>query len=371
MKSKLQIPNSKFQTNKTKFQSIRSKAGNRKSEIRNRKSEIRNPKFLHFLEYDPVYVHNPRAPYAVLPAPYERTVSFGRGTARAPAAILAASAHIEPFDEELFQPLDLGVQTLPAVDCRRGTDAQVLESIRRAAADVMQRGQFLLTLGGEHTITAPLVAAARTMCGDLTVLHFDAHLDLRDRYTGTPLSHGCVMRRVMELGTPIVSVGIRSVCAEEYQLVKQRRLPVFWARDIVQARSEAWMKTVLARLGKRVYISIDIDCLDPALMPGTGTPEPGGLGWYALIEILRRVCAARRVVAADLVEVAPVPGTPACEYIAARLAAKLLLYHRVAGGKANIDVSGEAFAKTEHPTPGSAKALRPGESNAQRRIKKR
>ncbi|MBU4286067.1 MAG: agmatinase [Verrucomicrobia bacterium] len=297
------------------------------------KSEIRNQKFLHFLAYDPTCVHNPRAPYAVLPAPYERTVSFGRGTERAPAAILAASVHIEHFDEELFQPLGLGVQTLPAVDCRRGTDRQVLEVIRRAAAGVMQRGQFLLTLGGEHTITFPLVAAAKAMHGDLTVLHFDAHLDLRDHYTRTPLSHGCVMRRVMELGVPIVSVGIRSVCAEEYRLVKQHRLPVFWARDIVQARSEAWMKAVLARLGKRVYISIDVDCLDPSLMPGTGTPEPGGLGWYALSGLLRRVCAARRVVAADLVEVAPVPGTPACEYIAARLAAKLMLYHRVGMGR--------------------------------------
>lgn len=295
----------------------------------NRKSSIANRKFAHFLEYDPIYVHNPRAPYAVLPAPYERTVSFGRGTERAPAAILAASVHIEPFDEELFQPLGLGVQTLPAVPCRRGTDKQVLETIRRTAAVVLQSGRFLLTLGGEHTITFPLVAAARAMHGDLTVLHLDAHLDLRDRYTRTPLSHACVMRRVMELGVPIVAVGIRSVCAEEYQLVKQHRLPVFWARDIVQARSETWMKAVLARLGKRVYITMDVDCLDPSLMPGTGTPEPGGLTWYALTQLLRRVCATRRVVAADLVEVAPVSGTPACEYIAARLAAKLMLYHRI------------------------------------------
>lgn len=318
MKSKFKIQNSK-QTESVLKQNILHSA------LRTPHSAI----LPHFLAYDPVYVHNPRAPYAVLPAPYERTVSFGRGTQRAPAAILAASVHIESFDEELFQPLGLGVQTLPAVACRRGTDRQVLEVIRRAAAAVMQRGQFLLTLGGEHTITFPLVAAAKAMHGDLTVLHFDAHLDLRDRYTRTPLSHGCVMRRVMELGAPIVSVGIRSVCAEEYHLVKQYRLPVFWARDIIQARSEVWMKAVLARLGKRVYITIDADCLDPSLMPGTGTPEPGGLGWYALTGLLRRVCAARRVVAADLVEVAPVPGTPACEYIAARLAAKLMLYHRV------------------------------------------
>ncbi len=283
----------------------------------------------HFLEYDPACAHDSRAPYAVLPVPYERTVSFGRGTRRAPAAILEASRHIEPFDDELFLPLGLGVQTLPFVNCRSGADGKVLAAIRRAATAVMQKGQFLLTLGGEHTITFPLVAAAKAVYGDLTVLHFDAHLDLRDHYTGTPLSHGCVMRRVMELGTPIVSVGIRSICAEEYKLVKQQRLPVFWARNIVQTKNKAWIKAVLARLGKHVYISIDIDCLDPALMPGTGTPEPGGLGWYALTDLLRQVCAARRVMAADLVEVAPIPGTPTCEYTAARLATKLMLYHRV------------------------------------------
>jgi len=166
------------------------------------------------------------------------------------------------------------------------------------------------------------------MHGDLTVLHFDAHLDLRDRYTQTPLSHGCVMRRVMELGVPIVSVGIRSVCAEEYHLIKQHRLPVFWARDIVQARSEAWMKAVLARLGKQCIFRLILTAWTRA-DARNGTPEPGGLSWYTLSGLLRRVCAARRVVAADLVEVAPVPGTPACEYIAARLAAKLMLYHRI------------------------------------------
>ena len=318
MKSKIKILN--FKRNKPAFKQNIPHAA-----IRNPQSAI----LPHFLTYDPVNVHNPRAPYAILPAPYERTVSFGQGTERAPAAILAASVHIEPFDEELFQPLNLGVQTLPAIDCRRGTARQVLAAIQRTAAAVMQRGQFLMTLGGEHTITFPLVAAAKDMHKDLTILHLDAHLDLRDRYTQTTLSHGCVMRRVMELGAPIVSVGIRSVCAEEYHLIKQHCLPVFWARDIVQARSDAWMKAVLASLGKRVYISIDIDCLDPSLMPGTGTPEPGGLGWYAISGLLRRVCATRRVVAADLVEVAPIPGTPSCEYIAARLATKLMLYHRI------------------------------------------
>ena len=282
----------------------------------------------HFFEYDPRFVSNPEAPYAVLPVPYERTVSFGKGTGRAPAAIISASEQLELFDEELRRPLGLGVQTLKAINCRSGSDAHILELIRRAAKGVLESGRFLLALGGEHTITFPIVAAAKAAFGDLSVLHLDAHLDLRNTYEHSRFSHACVMRRVMELGVNVVSAGVRSVCAEEYGLVKERHLPVFWARDIVRAASDAWMGALLKQLGKRVYITIDADCLDPSLMPGTGTPEPDGFGWHAITALLRRICAERQVVAADLVEVVSVPGTPVCEYIAARLAAKLLLYHK-------------------------------------------
>ncbi len=274
------------------------------------------------------------APYAVLPVPYERTVCFGRGTARAPAAILAASRHIEPLDEETLRPLGLEVETLPAVPCRRGSDRRVLDAVRRAALPVLRAGRFLMALGGEHSISAPLVDAARRRYPGLGVLHLDAHLDLRDAFEGTPLSHGSVMRRVLDLGVPIVSVGIRSVCDEEYRLVRQRRLPVFWARHIVNAPPARWIGDVLRRLPPTVYISLDADALDPGLMAGTGTPEPGGLTWYPLLALLRRVCAARRVVAADLVEVIPAPGLPVHEYTAARLAAKLMFYHRLARARA-------------------------------------
>ncbi len=281
----------------------------------------------HFLEYDPASVNNPEAPYAVLPVPYERTVSFGRGTANAPRAILDASREIERFDEELRRAPGLRVQTLPEIECRRRLEEPTLAAIRAAAGFVLGRRRFLLALGGEHTITAPLVAAAQSAWEELSVLHLDAHLDLRDEFRGSRLSHACVMRRVMDLGVPIVHVGIRSLCEEEDRLVGKRGLSVFWARDIAAAGNDSWMEQVVARLTKRVYVSLDADGLDPAVMPGTGTPEPGGLSWYAVTGLLRRVCAARAVVAADLVEVAPIPGTPVCEYTAARLAAKLLTYH--------------------------------------------
>ncbi len=302
---------------------MKSKIENRKSKMAGRRP-IRRP---HFLDYDPGSTECPDAPYAVLPVPYERTVSFGRGTANAPRAILDASREIERFDEELLRAPGLRVQTLPAVDCRRGSEREVLAAIREAARAVFARRRFLLTLGGEHTITAPLVEAAREAWDALCVLHLDAHLDLRDEFRGSRLSHACVMRRVLELGVPVVHVGIRSLCEEEHRLISEAGLPVFWARDIVAAPDHAWIEKIIARLARRVYVSLDVDGLDPGVMPGTGTPEPGGLSWRDVTALLRRVCAERAVVAADVVEVAPIPGTPVCEYTAARLAAKLLAYH--------------------------------------------
>jgi agmatinase len=325
---------------KPKFENRNLKTGNRRAKTRQATTSPRSGASgplaadgaihpPHFLEYDAANVNNPAAPYAVLPVPYERTVSFGRGTARAPRAILDASREIERFDEELLRPPCLRVQTLPALDCASGSEEKTLAAIREAARGVMARRRFLMAIGGEHTISAPLVEAAKSAWDSLCVLHFDAHLDLRDEFRGSRLSHACVMRRVLDLGVPIVHVGIRSLCEEEYRLVSERGLSVFWARDIVGSANDDWMEPIVARLARRVYVSIDADGLDPAVMPGTGTPEPGGLSWRAMTGLLRRVCAAREVVAADLVEVAPIPGTPVCEYTAARLAAKLMTYHAV------------------------------------------
>ncbi len=287
----------------------------------------------HFLENGADYAPAADAPYAVLPVPYERSVSFGRGTGAAPAAILAASTQVEMFDEELLLAPDLAVRTLPAPDCRTGDAAQILARIGAAAAPELAAGRVLLARGGEQSITAPLAAAAAGAHPGLSVLHLDAHLDLRDQYHGDPQSHACVMRRVIEMNIPVVHVGIRSACAEEYKLVSGRHLPVCWWRDLAQDAGGAWMDAVLARLGDRVYISLDVDVLDPGLMPGTGTPEPGGLSWLAVTRLLRQVCRRRAVVAADIVEAVPVPGMVVAEYTAARLAAKLLAYHKCEGRK--------------------------------------
>ena len=279
----------------------------------------------HFLA-DPANTRDPRAPYAVFPVPFERTVSFGRGTSKAPAEIIKASMQAELFDEEFFCEPGFKVQTLPAADCR-GPTAAVFDRIRRRAASILNAGRFLMSFGGEHSLTIPLVAAAKSACGDISVLNLDSHLDLRDTFRDSRYSHACVFRRVMELGVSVVHAGIRSLCREEYELCREKNIKVFWAREILAAGNDKWIGGILKQLKKTVYISIDIDCLDVSVMPGTGTPEPGGLSWQMVLKLLRRVCAERNVIGADIVEVIPLPHTPLCEYVAAKLALKLMTYH--------------------------------------------
>ena len=280
-----------------------------------------------FLSSDPALARDSAAPYAVLPIPYERTVSYGTGTSRGPAAILSASLQIEEFDEEFRAPFGLRVQTLPALGFAGLTEGEAMDRIYLAARRVLSRRRFLLSLGGEHTITGPLVAAARSVAGCRSVLQIDAHTDLRTEYTGTPFSHACVMRRVREMGVRTVGVGIRSVSPREHDYILAEQVPLFWARDIAEAHDESWIRRVVDLLDEPVYITVDVDGFDPSLMPGTGTPEPGGLSWYPVMRLLRSASEARRVIAADVVELAPIPGPAVSEFTAARLAARILSYH--------------------------------------------
>ena len=282
----------------------------------------------HFLNIDARIAADPSAPYVVLPVPYERTVSYGHGTARGPDAILRASREVEDFDEELKIPMGLAVQTLRPLSFKRCTDSRAMDVIRTAAAKELKRKRFLLTLGGEHSITPPVVDAAIRNGGVRSVLQLDAHADLRDNFRGTLLSHACALRRCRELGVRTVHVGIRSCSTTEHTYVRQGQIPVFWAADILQEEDDAWIAAVCRQLESPVYVTVDIDVFEPALVPGTGTPEPGGLGWGQVTRLLRRVFAAHTVVAADVVEVAPIPHTQVSEYVAARLGAKMLLYHR-------------------------------------------
>ncbi|MCI0651519.1 MAG: agmatinase [Planctomycetes bacterium] len=260
----------------------------------------------------------------VLPAPLELTVSYGSGTGAGPAAILDASRQVELFDEERgarYWPVG-AVHSLAPVRLSRQPE-RCVEAIAAAAAPHFERKKFVLAFGGEHTITAGTVREAVQAYPELGVLIFDAHLDLRAEYEGSPWSHACVARRILEAhGVQIEWCGIRSVAEEEAEFVRERGLRPLYTHEADATGS--WIREIAGRLPEHVYLSIDIDGLDPAYAPGTGTPEPGGHSYRELLALIREVVATRKVVGADIVEVAPIPGQHLTEFTAAKVAAKLI-----------------------------------------------
>lgn len=279
----------------------------------------------NFLGLPKRYSDYARARFAVLPVPYEATTTFQTGTRNGPSAIITASQQVELFDEELEGEYHRsGVATLPPLPQNKAGPAAMHADIFRVAKRLVRDGKFLLSLGGEHSITSALVRAVMTRHRKLSVLQIDAHLDLRDKYEGTPHSHACVMRRVVESGATVVPVGIRNVSAEEHRFLRRARITPITAREC-RSRND-WMGRVLDALSDDVYVTIDIDGFDPAYAPGTGTPEPGGLDWYEVTGLLRRVALEKTVRAADIVEVLPISGQVTTEFLAARLAYKLISY---------------------------------------------
>jgi len=280
---------------------------------------------------DPVRVdaHDPGAARAVvIPFGLEASVSYGGGTAQGPSAILRASQQLELYDEELgCEPYRAwGVAALREPVIEPSIEAALVQ-LTDLVEGVIAQDKFPLVLGGEHSLTLGAIRPILTRHPDLVVLQLDAHTDLRDGYLGEPYSHAAAMRRVLDLpGTSLVSVGIRSASLEEVEFyaANHDRIQVHWAKD--QARWD--MAEIVAPLeGRPVYITFDIDALDSAIMPATGTPTPGGLGYWQALGLLRRACAAAgRVVGADLVEFAPIAGLHACDYTAAAVAYKLLAY---------------------------------------------
>ena len=265
-----------------------------------------------------------RSRVLVLPVPYERTVSYGTGTRNGPSAILEASRFVELYDDELdAEPHDAGIHTLaPWIPEDPEPDAMV-DELERKAADLLEPGKLLFLLGGEHSVSPPVIRAHAKAYPGLSILHFDAHGDLRDEYEGSRNSHACAARRFVECG-PSVHVGIRSISREEAEFARSRDLFVVSNREMHAGWD--WMDGALERLTADVYVTFDIDFLDGSLVPGTGTPEPGGGTYAQALEILRRVSAAKRVVGADLVEHAPLAGNRAPDFLAAKLAYKMIGY---------------------------------------------
>jgi len=260
----------------------------------------------------------------ILPIPLDRTTSYVPGTRTGPHEILVASSHLELWDEETQTDVhSVGIFTLPEMEFPFSRMDEVVGEIRRVVAELLQRGKFPVILGGEHSITGPIVAAVATKHKNLSVLQVDAHADMRDVYMGTPHNHACAMRRVVECAT-LTQVGIRSLSPEEARAIPSLPTTVFY--DVDMRRQPDWMDRVVESLGETVYITIDVDGMDPAIMPATGTPEPGGLSWYELLGLLRKVIEKRNVVGCDIVELAPMPGHVAPNFLCAKLVYKILSY---------------------------------------------
>lgn len=260
----------------------------------------------------------------ILPIPVDRTTSYVPGTRNGPREILQASTHMELWDEEVGVDVHgVGMFTLPEMELPFGELAPVMDEILRVAAEVLDRDKFLVALGGEHSITPPLVAAAAAKHRGLHVLQIDAHADLRDSYMGTPHNHACAMFGSLKHAS-LTQVGIRSMSTEEAAAVAGFNTTVFYDHNM--RRDPDWITRVVASLGDPVYITIDVDGMDPAIMPATGTPEPGGLSWYEILALLRATIASRNVVACDVAELSPIPGMHAPNFLCAKLIYKILTY---------------------------------------------
>ena len=284
---------------------------------------------VNFLDLEPQFSSYQSSRFVVLPLPYEGTVTYGTGTAGGPDAIIQASTQVELFDEELLgEFFQAGVFTANPVDCQSFSPEQNQERIYSAAAKLMADDKFVLALGGEHSVSVALVKAAAQRWPNLSVLHLDAHADLRDTYQQSKFSHACVVRRLRDMSLPTVSVGIRSYSLQESNLLEKSTIT---ARQIAQTRSDSsaqtqWIDQVLTSLSDTVYVTVDIDVFDPSQAPGTGTPEPGGLDWYEVTALLRRVAQTKQIVSADIVEVIPKIAGQVTEFLAARLAYKIIAY---------------------------------------------
>ena len=264
------------------------------------------------------------AAVAVLPVPYEATVSYGGGTARGPEAILRASAQVELYDEQQKgEPFRAGLFTDAMLDVG-GTTEQVVGRITSRFLELMDAGKWVVMLGGEHAITPGGVAAAARRHPGLHVVQLDAHADLRQEYAGDRWSHACAMARCLDLGVPLTAVGIRNYSVDEARWIA-KGIPGYRIIHAWEMEHERWIERALDGLeGRPVYLTIDLDYFDPAIIPATGTPEPGGGAWWPTLRFLDRLIQSSQVVACDLVELAPSPGLHHADFTAARLAYKLI-----------------------------------------------
>ena len=266
---------------------------------------------------------------AILSAPYEKTTSYGKGTEKGPKAILNASHYVEFFDEETEKEVCFkeGITALKALDFKKLHGKKALDLIYYNVKALIDSGKFVVTLGGEHSISTAPIQAHFDSYKDLSILHFDAHSDLREEYEGSKYSHASFAARVSEFTTKITQVGIRAQCREEYDFIKVKGINTFYAHQIRNhGFNEVLISKIINTLDKNVYITFDVDYFDPSIMPSTGTPEPNGFYWAETMRLLKRVCAERTLVGFDVVELAPRKDFTFPDFLTAKLIYKIINY---------------------------------------------
>ena len=286
----------------------------------------------NFLGVGPPHTDLERARAVLLPVPYDRTATYGKGTARGPKAVIAASCSLELYDEELGEDTYLqGIHTALPVSGNQEAPETMVKTVEAAVERYLALGKLVVTVGGEHSITAGAVAAHYRRHPGMSVVQLDAHGDLRDEYEGSRFNHACVMRRIRDMGIPTLGVGIRSLSREEADYLAENPTTLISGRRVAQGRD--WFEESLETAGKEVYLTVDVDFFDPALVPSTGTPEPGGGDWYTTLNFLRLLSRQSRIVGFDIVELSPVPGQPASDFLSAKLLYRLLGYTLIGDGR--------------------------------------
>lgn len=265
-----------------------------------------------------------QAEFVILPVPYEKTTTYGHGTSEGPQAILNASPNLEYYDEELgFSPLEkMKIATLAPLESDDPPDIMV-QKVKGAVSGLLEDKKIPILLGGEHSVTIGAFSAVKDCYTNLSVVQMDAHADLRDFYEGSPYNHACVMRRVCaEAHT--CQLGLRAIDQEEADVMHEKHLDVFFAKDMF--KSTGWVQRAIGTLKEDVYLTLDIDVFDASMMPATGTPEPGGLGWYDVVFFLRQLIFQKNIVGVDIVEFAPLMHFHAYDFTVAKLLYKIMGY---------------------------------------------
>lgn len=255
------------------------------------------------------------AKVVIFPVPYSSTTCWKTGTNEGPRALIEASRHMELYDIESKKDASKeGIFTLPFLAPSKNSPAEVVDQIKEVVFKILSDKKFPLVLGGEHSISLGAVQAFKEKFGDFSVLQIDAHSDLRDEFEGTKFHHACVMKRIKDLGVSVTQVGIRSSSEDE-----KRGENIFFAPNVP-------IDKIIATLKEKVYLTFDLDGLDPSIMPSTGTPEPGGLAWYETLNLIKEISKQRKIIGADVVELDPIPGLLAPDFLAAKLVYKIINY---------------------------------------------